>query len=827
MKKNLLSLLLTLVLVLPCLSITAAADEATPNWAGDDGIIKVLAIGNSYTKDSFYYFDQVETAQDPDDNVKMVVGYLYQGGQPISVHASNAVNSEPSYIYYKYDRTVAKSWKETPNATTLTGLLDEDWDMISIQLSPTTAPGTEGLDTLINFIKEHKTNPNAKIGCHFTWAFAKPYQYTGPYKDTFVSKFQGDNTAQFEYMTQTAQQVLTEYPDLQFLVPAGTALQNIRTGIMGDNLQRDNYHLNPFGRTMVSYTWYSFLTGTLDSIKLTKTSSWNPSQYERNVLIEAINNAIANPFAVTPSTVTEPDPRPVYYTLEPRADQGGGEIKAYDVNDPTQIVTVQYTGRKNTARAHTFCRLNDDGVLDAQLIFAWQPTVAYHNYYQGYDAATNTMILADGTAAMGGHTGAASCGITCTPSTSSGGRELSYYVMGIPTTTPVVDVTGEDHGLKTLQDIIDLSATHRIRMNHYSYDNSVPKALFVDEVVKLEVPAYDLKDGDVVFIPGAASVGAVCDAYIMKSATAAVGDKVAVTIPSNAPKATGNKGNTTGRFWQMMGEELKIINGMWYSHNKQGDPALTSYQYGYHDNLVDYGGDYITLEQHADHLGGKAKCGQGFTQACGTNDSRGRECAGKLTVTQDLKIIDLRAEVQAGLVAPVSTKIDVMHLCEANEAVVNTFVPDGTKETGTAVALIVIDNHGTMTRGEVIQAIYDKAGRPESTKDISFADVPADNVYYNAIRWAAGKKYIAGYGDGTFGVNDKITVEQLSVILWNYMGHPEDDALLDQIGEHSRWALNSLHWSVARKVITSIPYDTVGDAAARVQTVRVLADYLK
>ncbi len=828
MKKKLASLLLVLAMLLPCLPITAAADEAAPNWAGDDGIIKVLAIGNSYTKDSFYYFDQVEKVQDPDDEIKMVVGYLYQGGQPVSVHASNAVNNEPAYIYYKYDRSTGKdSWQETPNATTLTGLLDEDWDMISVQLSPAGATVNDtGLDTLLDFIKANKTNPNAKIGRHFTWAFAEAYRYTGSAKDAFINDFQADPLTLYKTIANTAKTCLETRDDIEFLVPAGTTMQNLRDGIFGDNLQRDNYHLNPFGRTMASYTWYAFLTDKpLESINLTKTS-WDPSAYERNVLIEAVNNAIASPFAVTPSTVTEPDPRPVYYVLEERSKEGG-EVKAYDVNDPTQIVTVKYTGIKNTAHANVFCRLNDDGVLDAQLLFNWAPNAAYHNYYQGYDAATSTMILADGTAAMGGHTGASSCGITCTPSTKSGGRELSYYVIGTPTTTPVIDITGEDHGLKTLQDIMDLSATHRIRINHYSYNNSAPKVLFVDEVKPLETTAYELKDGDVVFIPGTASVGAACEAYIMKSATSVVGDKVSVTIPSNAPKATGNKGNTTGRFWQMIGEELKIINGMWYSHTKQGDPDLTSHQYGYHDKLVDYGSDYIVLEQHPDHLGNGKNCAWGFSQSCGTNDSRGHECASRLTVTCDLKIIDLRADVLAGKIAPVTTTKDVSYLFKTNQTVVNTFVPDGTKEAGTAAAIIVIDNSGYLTRGEVVQTLYEKAGKPEVTAKVTFTDVPADNVYYNAIRWAAGKKYISGYGDGTFGVNDAITVEQLSVILWNYMGHPEDDAALDQIGEHSRWALHSLHWSVARKVITSIPYDVVGDAAARVQTVRVLADYLK
>ena len=100
-------------------------------------------------------------------------------------------------------------------------------------------------------------------------------------------------------------------------------------------------------------------------------------------------------------------------------------------------------------------------------------------------------------------------------------------------------------------------------------------------------------------------------------------------------------------------------------------------------------------------------------------------------------------------------------------------------------------------------------------------------TYYKAISWAANKKYVSGYGDGTFGLNDNVTIEQLSVILWNYMGRPEDDVRLDQIGTHSPWALHSLHWSIATKVFAEVPYDEVGDNVPRVQTVKMLADYLK
>ena len=830
MKKRALSLLLILAMLLPCLPFGASAAEGSP-YAGDDGVVKVLAIGNSFTKDSFFYFDQVEKAQDPDDQIKMVVGYLYQGGVPVQTHADNAVNSTPAYIYYKYDRTVSDEWKETPDATTLTALADVDWELISIQMTAKLSSDQgkeEGLDTLVDFIRKNATNPKMKLGRHFTWSYRDTYRFTGPYKPAFVANYGGSNVAMYQDIVAFAQDFFKTRTDFEFFVPAATVIQNLRASILGDNLQRDSYHLNPYGRTMISYAWYRFLTDRpLDSIKLSKTY-WNPSAHEREAMMEAINNAFTNPYAVTAPAVTGQDPRPVYFLLEPLADKGGGEVKAYDANNPTQIVTVKYTGRKNSAHEHLFARLNDDGVLEAQTVYNWAPVIGYHNYFQNYDPATATMILADGTAALGGHTGTASCGFTCTPSTKNGGRELSNYVIGIPAATPVVDITGEDHGLKTLQDIIDQSATHRVRLNSYSYDATAPKALFVDEVVPLTTPTYELQEGDVVFIPGTAALGAACEAYIMNSATANLGDRVSVTIPSNAPKATGHRGNTVGRFWEMKDGQLKIINSMWYTNKKVGDPTLAPYRYGYHDRLVDYSSDYILLEQHPLHLGGKALCGWAFSMACGADDSRGGECALRLTVNDKLKILDLRAEVLAGLVAPVARKSDVHTLCVKTDGyMVNTFVPDGTKEGGTAAAIILLDSNGFLTRGEAIRTLYEKAGRPEPAGTAAFTDVPEGSAHYDAVRWAAGKGYIAGYGDGTFGVNDNITVEQLAVILWKYMGCPEDDANLTEIGPHSLWALGALHWAVGRRIFAEIPYNEVGDQAPRIETVKMLNDYLK
>ena len=74
----------------------------------------------------------------------------------------------------------------------------------------------------------------------------------------------------------------------------------------------------------------------------------------------------------------------------------------------------------------------------------------------------------------------------------------------------------------------------------------------------------------------------------------------------------------------------------------------------------------------------------------------------------------------------------------------------------------------TMTRGMLVTVLWRMAGKPVVNYAMSFADVPADAYYTEAIRWAAANKIVGGYGDGSFGPNDTITREQMAAILYLY-----------------------------------------------------------
>ena len=97
--------------------------------------------------------------------------------------------------------------------------------------------------------------------------------------------------------------------DFHAIVPSGTAIQNARTSYFGDKLTKDTYHLNNLGRVISGYTLFSIITGKpITEINLGPVSSYddhNPVALfgtEKDVIMEAVNNAIASPYDVTEST---------------------------------------------------------------------------------------------------------------------------------------------------------------------------------------------------------------------------------------------------------------------------------------------------------------------------------------------------------------------------------------------------------------------------------------------------------------------------------------------------------------------------------------------
>ena len=132
-------------------------------------------------------------------------------------------------------------------------------------------------------------------------------------------------------------------------------------------------------------------------------------------------------------------------------------------------------------------------------------------------------------------------------------------------------------------------------------------------------------------------------------------------------------------------------------------------------------------------------------------------------------------------------------------AVVNG-VLNGYGEGGTSLGPVA-----PITRAEMAQTLWNRAGRPEAEADLSaFTDVDAGGWYAPALEWCVSEGIFSGYGD-TFGTERVISREEAATVLWRLSGSPEADADLSGYGDASDvsdYATGAIEWAVSTGVLT-------------------------
>ena len=71
-------------------------------------------------------------------------------------------------------------------------------------------------------------------------------------------------------------------------------------------------------------------------------------------------------------------------------------------------------------------------------------------------------------------------------------------------------------------------------------------------------------------------------------------------------------------------------------------------------------------------------------------------------------------------------------------------------------------------RGQLVTFLWRAAGKPKAEQTALFSDVGADAYYGEAVRWAAALGIVTGYSDGCFGAGDPITRQQMAVMLYRF-----------------------------------------------------------
>ena len=104
----------------------------------------------------------------------------------------------------------------------------------------------------------------------------------------------------FNSIVDATRKAKETHPELEFLIPTGTAIQNLRTSFIGDNLTRDGAHLTEdLGRHANAYTWLAVLFGKERLCQNTYVP-FNLTEYTSMMARNAALSAIENPYIITP-----------------------------------------------------------------------------------------------------------------------------------------------------------------------------------------------------------------------------------------------------------------------------------------------------------------------------------------------------------------------------------------------------------------------------------------------------------------------------------------------------------------------------------------------
>ncbi len=114
----------------------------------------------------------------------------------------------------------------------------------------------------------------------------------------------------------------------------------------------------------------------------------------------------------------------------------------------------------------------------------------------------------------------------------------------------------------------------------------------------------------------------------------------------------------------------------------------------------------------------------------------------------------------------------------------------------------------TMTRAMFVTVLGRLNGVNENQyRGAAFDDVVAGEWYAPYVKWAAACGIVNGYGDGNFGVDDEVTIEQALVILARYADYCDVDIKsnksLTKYADYKKisdWAEDAVKWAAEREI---------------------------
>lgn len=117
-------------------------------------------------------------------------------------------------------------------------------------------------------------------------------------------------------------------------------------------------------------------------------------------------------------------------------------------------------------------------------------------------------------------------------------------------------------------------------------------------------------------------------------------------------------------------------------------------------------------------------------------------------------------------------------------------------------------SYETLSRGHFVTVLYRNENEPETSFSSLFPDVSEGMFYSSPVTWAANAGIVSGYENGTFGVADSITREQMVVMMYRYAQYRGLDVStkgdlnsFPDASSVSNFATEAMRWAVGVSMI--------------------------
>lgn len=289
--------------------------------------LKILTLGHSLALDAGHMLNLVAGTEGFTD---LTVGTLYYSGCPLYKHVNHLQNDLPEYsLYISSSNTPDKIPTIQKTVTMKYAIEYDDWDIIIMQggvfeIAKSSKYTDGNIQIIQDYVNQHKTNPDAIFAWNSPWAppttnsLRDKYPYEPNSYYTSYEAYNHDRTTMYNAITQCLADHIVTDDSFVYLIPSCTAIENALTSYLEEvDLHRDYVHMTDLGRVITSYLWYCTLAGIdhLEEVKLdaipvaffksTKgTTDRVLTDLEKAIIVESVNNALANPLQVTQSQYT-------------------------------------------------------------------------------------------------------------------------------------------------------------------------------------------------------------------------------------------------------------------------------------------------------------------------------------------------------------------------------------------------------------------------------------------------------------------------------------------------------------------------------------------